>query len=299
MPPIGDSAQAALLTGAKAIIASVVIIIATFIGLRVWRSAITRVANRTLLRTENRPRERQLKIQTLTTVAIATGAVLLVTIGVLMVLSQFLDIAPLIAGAGIVGLALGLGAQGLIRDVISGFFILLENQYSIGDVIKVNDQYDGFVERIDLRRTVLRNLDGWLLTIPNSEIHVVANMTREWSRMVIDLPVALNEDIDRVVAVLEAVSDELLAEPDMTPLVLGRPEVLSVEAFGEYHATVRVLLKTLPLRQWDVGRRYRSLVKKAFDHHGIEFPYPHRVVVASGPLQRRTDEGASPGSGSE
>ncbi|MBI4492796.1 MAG: mechanosensitive ion channel family protein [Chloroflexi bacterium] len=245
-----------------------------------WRSAIQRIANRALAQAENLPRERQLKIQTLASVSRATGAILLGLVGGLMVLSQFIDISPLLAGAGVIGLAIGLGAQSLIRDVISGFFILLENHFGVGDVIRVNDQYAGAVEHLDLRRTVLRNLDGWVVTIPNGEIRVVANMTKEWSRTVVDVGVAYKEDVDRVVGVLQEVGDELLAQPDAAPLLLERPHVLGVEALGEYQVTIRVLLKTQPTKQWEVGRRYRALVKRAFEREGIEIPFPHHVVIA-------------------
>lgn len=275
-----EQVQFLLLNAGKAAVVSVAIVVAVLVGVRLLRSTIDRVASAALARPENLPRERQLKIQTLNTVSRASGTILLALVGGLMVLGQFIEITPLLAGAGVVGLAVGLGAQSLIRDVLSGFFILLEDHYGVGDVVKINEQYAGYVEHLDLRRTVLRNLDGWVYNIPNGEIRVVANMTKEWSRMVVDIGVAYKEDTDRVIQVLEGVSEELMAQEDVGPVLLERPQILGVESLGEYQVTIRVLLKTEPIKQWDVGRRYRALVKKAFDREGIEFPSPHRVSIA-------------------
>ena len=254
------------------IIVSVLIVVAAAFILRAWRSTIERLTARALRQTENLPRERQLKIQTLAAVSRATGTVLVLVIAALLVLSQFMDIAPLLAGAGIVGLAVGLGSQSLIRDVVNGFFILLENHYGVGDVIKINNQYAGVVEHLDLRRTVLRNLDGWLINVPNGEIRVVANMTKDWSRMVVDIKVSCRQRVDQVLQALRDAADELMAEPGMAALLLEPPEILGIEALTESHMTFRVLLKTQPTKQWEVGRRYRALVKQVFDRAGIEGP---------------------------
>lgn len=287
-----DQLQVLLLSTSRSLIASLLVVGLAAVGLRLWRATIRRLMARALAHADGAPRERQLKIQTLSTVVRASGSILLMLIAGLMVLAQFVEIAPLLASAGVIGLAIGLGAQSLIRDVISGFFILLEDHFGVGDVIKVNDQYAGYVEHLDLRRTVLRNLDGWLYTIPNGEIRVVANMTREWSRMVVDVGVAYKEDVDRVTQVLQGVSDELMAHPEASPLLLERPEILGVEALAESQVTIRVLLKTLPMMQWEVGRCYRALVKKAFDREGIEIPFPHRVVISRMAIRGYEDERA-------
>lgn len=276
---MADQAQLLLLNVSKALVASLIIVAAGVVAQRLWRSTVRRLAARALANGDGLPRERQLKIQTLASVSVASGTIVVALVTGLMVLNQFIEIGPLLAGAGVVGLALGLGAQSLIRDVLSGFFILLEDHFGVGDVVQINGQYAGYVEHLDLRRTVLRNLEGWVYTIPNGEIRVVANMTREWSRMVIDIGVAYREDTQRVVQVLERVSDELLADPGVGPLLLERPEILGVEALAQYQVTIRVLLKTRPMEQWTVGRRYRALVKQAFEREGIEIPFPHQVVV--------------------
>jgi len=265
----------------KALFSSLVVLALALVGFRVWRSMLRRVAGRLRKRAENRSHERQVRLDTLAAVGQATGAVLLGAVAGLMVLGQFADISPLLAGASVVGLAIGLGAKTVIRDVIAGFFVLLEDHFGVGDRIVVNDRYSGQVEHLDLRRTVLRNVqDGLVLTIPNGEIRVVANMTREWSQLAVDLRVDYAEDVDRVVAVLEQAADELRADAVTGPLLLVRPEVQGLEAFGESDVTMRVMIKTKPGHQAAVGRRYRALVKKAFDRERIALPNPQQVILA-------------------
>lgn len=278
MPDLGQQAYQFLFNGGRTLGAIVIVIVVAMIALRVWHGTVRRIVARVQAQSENLPRERQLKVQTLAAVIRTTGAIALTFMAALLVLNQFIEIGPLIAGAGVVGIAIGLGAQSLIRDIINGFFILLEDHFGVGDVIKINDQYAGFVEHLDLRRTVLRNLEGALITVPNGEIKVVANLTKDWSRMVVDLGVAYKEDTDRVIQVLEGVSDELLADETLGPVILERPEIVGVEALAESQVTIRILLKTAPMQQWAVGRKYRALVKKAFDRESIEIPFPHRTV---------------------
>ena len=269
MQPLIAQLQAALLEAVRSVSVALIILVATAVGVHLWRASVRKLRERALARSENLPRERQLKIQTLATVSETSGSVALVVIAGLTALSQFVDITPLLAGAGVVGLAVGLGAQGLIRDLLSGFFILLENHFGVGDVIRVNNLYSGLVEHLDLRRTILRNQEGSVITIPNGEIHVVANLTREWSRAVVDIAVPIKEEIDRVMDVLERAGDALMAEPEAGPLLLERPEILGVEALTESQVTIRVLLKTQPTKQWQVGRRYRALVKVVLQREGI------------------------------
>ena len=269
MQPLIAQLQAALLEAVRSVSVALIILVATAVGVHLWRASVRKLRERALARSENLPRERQLKIQTLATVSETSGSVALVVIAGLTALSQFVDITPLLAGAGVVGLAVGLGAQGLIRDLLSGFFILLENHFGVGDIIRVNNLYSGLVEHLDLRRTILRNQEGSVITIPNGEIHVVANLTREWSRAVVDIAVPVKEEIDRVMDMLERAGDALMAEPDVAPLLLEKPEILGVEALTETQVTIRVLLKTQPTKQWQVGRRYRALVKGVLQREGI------------------------------
>jgi small conductance mechanosensitive channel len=190
-------------------------------------------------------------------------------VGIAMVLSEFgMPVMPFITGAGIAGIALGLGAQNLVRDVIGGFFLILENQVRVGDVAIINGT-GGSVEAINLRTIVLRDLRGAVHIFPNGGIQHVSNLTKEWSRCVIDLPVANEEDVDRVLAVLAEVGEKFCADPEFKPLIIGKLEVLGVEDISDVLITVRVAVKTLPLKQWIVGRELRRRIKGRFDQEGI------------------------------
>jgi small conductance mechanosensitive channel len=277
-----DQTQLILLQVGKAVFTSLAILGVALVGFRLWRSTLQRLARRLRRRAENQTRERQVRLETLAAVGQTTGAVLLGSFAGLMILAQFTDISPLLAGAGVVGLAIGLGAKSLIQDVIAGFFILLEDHFGVGDRIKVDDKYTGRVEHLDLRRTVLRNIqDGSVLTIPNGQIRVVANTTKGWSQVPVDIHIDYAEDLDRVMEVLERVGDELKADDALGPLLLDRPAVLGVETLGDSDVTIRVQLKTQPAQQARLGRHYRGLVKKAFDRAGIALPNPQQLVLAT------------------
>lgn len=175
------------------------------------------------------------------------------------------------------GLAVGFGAQSVIKDVIAGFFIILEGQFAVGDVIKTGE-ISGVVERLNLRVTILRDASsGAVHFIPNSELKVVSNLTKEWSRVALDIGIAYHEDIDRVVEVLQQIGQELARDERMGPLILELPEVLGIESFGESQVTIKVLVKTLPQRQWEVARELRRRIKATFEKEGIEIPFPTRV----------------------
>jgi small conductance mechanosensitive channel len=207
------------------------------------------------------------------------GATLVLLIAALMVFREFgMDITPLLAGAGVAGLAIGFGAQSLIKDVIAGFFILMEDQYHVGDVIQAAG-VSGQVERITLRMTIVRDLNGAVHFIPNGEIKVASNLTKEWSRAVLEVGVSYEEDIDHVFTVLDQIGRSLADDETFGKLVLEPPQVLGVEALADSQVTIRILAKTLPLQQWDVARELRRRIKGAFDREGIQVPYPHRVVI--------------------
>ena len=190
-----------------------------------------------------------------------------------------INTAPLIAGAGVAGLAISFGAQNLIRDFISGFFILLENQYRVGDVIRAAG-VSGQVEDMNLRITVLRDMEGVAHFIPNGEIKVVSNLAKEWSRAVVNVGVAYKENLDRVVSVLNTVGEGLSRDPIFGQGIMEPPQVLGVENFGDSQVTLRIVTKTRPLKQWETARELRRRIKAAFDSEGIEMPYPHRVVYS-------------------
>ncbi len=202
----------------------------------------------------------------------------IVTGGTLMILDEIgISIAPLMGGAAVLGLAVAFGAQTLIKDYFTGFMILLEQQYMVNDVIQVAG-VQGQVERITLRVTVLRDLEGRVHFVPHGEITSTTNMTHGWSRAVFDIGVGYGEDVDRVIAVLEDLADELRNDPEYGPLILEPATMLGVDQFGESAIVIRFFLKTRPLRQWPVKRELLRRIKKRFDELGIEIPYPSRTL---------------------
>ncbi|GAB4364621.1 MAG: mechanosensitive ion channel family protein [Elainellaceae cyanobacterium] len=202
----------------------------------------------------------------------------LIAIGALTILSFLgLDLAPLLAGAGIIGLALSLASQNLLKDIINGFLILAEDQYGVGDVIVVGD-VSGFVEIMNLRITQLRNEEGRLITIPNSEIKIVQNLSKEWSRVDLLIPVAPSADINAALALIKEIAEEMRTDPFWQELILEPPLLLGVDSLDYIGATVRIWIKTLPLKQWDVAREYRRRLKIAFDQSGINIGVPQQSL---------------------
>jgi len=204
--------------------------------------------------------------------------ILLYGVAGLMVLQQLqINVLPVLTGAGIAGLAVGFGAQTLVRDVISGFFLILEDQVRVGDVASVNGTA-GQVESINLRTITLRDLSGTVHIFPNGSVQQMSNLTKDFAYYVVDMGVAYKEDTDQVVRVMRQVAEDLAADEAYGRHMLAPLEVLGVDAFDESQVTIKVRLKTQPLRQWEVGREYRRRVKKAFDARGIEIPFPHLSV---------------------
>jgi len=200
-------------------------------------------------------------------------------IALLMILGELgIQLGPLLATAGIGAVAVGFGAQSLVKDVISGFFIILENQYRIGDAIEVAG-VSGLVESVSLRRTVLRDLEGKVHTIPNGEIKIVSNLSKEWARSVLDVSISYREEVDQVMEVLKQIGKELAAEEPWKGVLLEPLQIFGVERFGESELVIRVVVKTVPLKQWEVGRELRRRIKIRFDEKGIEIPFPHRALI--------------------
>jgi len=187
------------------------------------------------------------------------------------------EIGPILASAGVAGLAIGFGAQNLVRDVISGFFMILENQVRVGDVAVVNGT-GGLVERVNFRTIVLRDLSGIVHVFPNGTITTLANLTREWSAYVFDIGVAYKEDVDRVMEIMREVGRELRADEKFGHNMVADVEVFGVDAFADSAVVIKGRLRTKPIKQWDVGREYRRRLKHAFDAQGIEIPFPHRSI---------------------
>lgn len=204
--------------------------------------------------------------------------IVLWSLALLVVLQQTgVQIGPILASAGVLGLAVGFGAQNLVRDIISGFFIILEDQVRVGDVAVINGT-GGLVEKINFRTLVLRDLSGVVHVFPNGTINTLSNMTKQWSAYVFDIGVAYKEDVDRVIAMMRAVGRELREDPDFGPLMIDDIEVFGLDQFGDSAVVIKGRLKTLPIKQWDVGREFKRRLKYAFDHAGIEIPFPHRSL---------------------
>jgi small-conductance mechanosensitive channel len=255
-----------------------------YVGLRIVGRLIEPAVRATVTRQmEGEPEvEIEKRVDTLSHVIYRSIAVAAVIIGLLTILPEVgINIGALLAGAGLVGLAVGFGAQSLVKDVISGLFILMENQYGKGDVVNLAG-VGGVVEDVNLRRTVLRDLDGAVHSIPNGEIAVSSNLTRQWSRVNMNVGVAYGEDLDRVMAVIDRVGEELAQDPDFGPLIIGAPRALRVDSFGDSGIEIKILGETQPIRQWDVMGELRKRLKRAFDEEGIEIPFPHCVLVTHG-----------------
>ena len=236
------------------------------------------------------PEELEKRINTLSGIVFTTARlVLLGVVGTLVLRELGVDVAPLIAGAGVAGLAVGFGAQNLVRDVISGFFMIVDNQIRTGDVVVTNGTA-GMVESLNPRRTILRDLEGVVHIFPNGAITTLSNRTKGWSAAVFDIGVAYKEDTDRVAELMKEVSAELGGDAAFADKILEPMEILGVDGFQDSAVVVKARLKTRPGMQYAVAREYRRRLKKAFDSHGIEIPFPHRSLYfgeASKPIEVR------------
>jgi small conductance mechanosensitive channel len=223
--------------------------------------------------------ERAKRARTLGTVLTNTMTVVVLLIAALMILREFgVDISPALTGAGIVGVALGFGAQTLVRDLIGGFFLILENQIRVGDVAAING-VGGLVEAINLRTTVLRDEEGTVHVIPNGAINTLANKSLNFSYYVVNLPLAYGESVDEATALLKAIADGMLREDAYKPFMLDVLEVIGVDAFEQNAVRLKVRLKTAPLKQWFVGREFRRRINTALQERGIEMWSPHRTIT--------------------
>jgi small-conductance mechanosensitive channel len=223
--------------------------------------------------------ERAKRARTLGSLVRNVASALITGIATLMVLRELgIDIGPVLAGAGILGLAVGFGAQTLVRDIISGFFLILEDQVRVGDVAAINGQ-GGLVEAINLRTIVLRDSEGTVHVFPNGAITTLANRSKDFSFYVIDLGISYREDPDRVTKVLHEIGAALQADDKYGPMILAPIEVFGVNAFGDWAVQLQLRIKTVPLKQWEVGRELRRRILKVFEEQGIEIPFPERIVT--------------------
>jgi small conductance mechanosensitive channel len=208
--------------------------------------------------------------------SVSTGVVAVIVL--LMVLAEFgINVGPLIAGAGVLGVALGFGSQTLVKDFLSGLFMIAEDQYGVGDVVDLGEA-SGSVEAVGLRVTRIRDVQGTVWYVRNGEILRVGNMSQGWARAVLDVGVGYGEDVSRVQDLLRAIAHELFEDAEWAPLVLEEPEVWGIEAISAESVVVRLVVKTVPLEQWKVARELRRRIKARFDREGVKVPYPQQVV---------------------
>ncbi|GMQ85663.1 MAG: hypothetical protein BMS9Abin07_1230 [Acidimicrobiia bacterium] len=200
---------------------------------------------------------------------------------VYVMLAWGIPIAPLVAGASLVGIAIGFGAQDIVSDVIAGFMVLVEDQYSIGDVVAIGG-VTGTVEEIRLRTTVLRGLDASVHHVPNGEVRVATNLTPDYSRVVIDIGIAYESDLDAAIAVIADEAARFRADPDWTDAHVGDSEMLGVNELGDSAVMIRTLFSTVPEQRWAVKREFLRRLKIRLDEEGIDIPYPHITVVQPG-----------------
>ncbi|MEW6410998.1 MAG: mechanosensitive ion channel family protein [Candidatus Zixiibacteriota bacterium] len=219
--------------------------------------------------------ETQKRADTLASLIRYALTVAILSVALMMVLGEFgIELGPILAAAGIVGLAVGFGAQQLVQDVISGFFILMEDQIRVGDVVNIAGK-GGLVEKVTLRATVLRDLAGNVHYVRNGQIDVVTNMTKEYSQYVFDIGVAYREDIDEVVELIKQVDDDLRADKEFSDDILEPIEILGLDQFADSAVIIKARTKTKPIKQWRIGREFNRRLKKIFDEKGIEIPFPH------------------------
>lgn len=222
--------------------------------------------------------ERRKRLQTVGGTLRRFFSILIWSAAALMVLRELdVDITPVLTGAGIVGLAVGFGAQTLVKDIISGLFVIAEDQVRLGDAVEING-IGGAVEEINLRTIVLRDVEGTLHHIANGEIRTLSNKSKDFSYYVIDIGVGYDDDTDRIVDAVRETADQLMKDPKYAVSILEPLEVLGVDAFKASEVTLRFRIKTLPMKQWEVGRELRRRIKKAFDAKGIQLPGPQMTV---------------------
>ncbi|MCT7971990.1 mechanosensitive ion channel family protein [Laspinema olomoucense] len=264
------------------------VVLTTYVGVRLSAIAIDRffsVLQEGKLVDLDTSRRLALRFSTFSGVFKSLTAAVCISIGILMTLSVIgLDIAPILAGAGIIGLGISLASQSLIKDTINGFLILFEDQYAIGDVILV-DNVGGLVENMNLRITQLRNGEGQLITIPNSAISIVRNLSKEWARVDLTITVAYQNNVDHVLEVLRNLSVEFYSEPEWQEKMVDPPEVLGIDQIDYTGVLIRIWIKTKPLQHWIVGREFRRRMKMRLDQQGIAIGVPQQSVVFQSSLE--------------
>jgi small-conductance mechanosensitive channel len=257
------------------------IIVAALLAIKFLRLGLDRlevILVRAREASESVPGAAAMRIRTLMSVLWTIVAGLVWFTAVLTILGQVgVNVTPILASAGVVGLAVGFGAQNLVKDFVSGFFLILENQIRVGDVAIINGT-GGLVEAITFRTIVLRDQAAVVHVFPNGSINTLSNMTKDWSAYVMDIGVGYSEDTDHVIEVMRRVGGELQSDPQYGSAMLEPIEIIGLDAFADSAVIIKARIKTLPIRQWTVGREYRRRLKKAFEAENIEFPFPQRTL---------------------
>jgi small conductance mechanosensitive channel len=265
------------------------ILIIVIVGAVLWfalNKFLPPIVRRTVGRTKYKESKEGLEKRTNTLLSIfkGMGRVLIIIVVIIMILDEVgVPITPVLAGFGIAGVAIGFGAQYLIRDLIAGIFIILENQYRVGDVVRVAD-ISGLVEYITLRKTVLRDLDGIVHHVPNGEIKTASNFTRHFSRVNLNVSVGYGTDLDHAIGVINRIGNELAKDAKWRKVIKSPPQVLRVDNLGDSGIDIKILGDVKPIEQWAVMGELRLRLKKAFDAEGIEIPWPHTKVYFGNPL---------------
>jgi small-conductance mechanosensitive channel len=265
------------------------ILIIVVVGAVLWfalNKLLPPIVRRAVARARDKESKAGMEKRTNTLVSIfkGIGRVFIVIVVIMMILPELgIDIVPLVAGLGIAGFALGFGAQYLIRDLIAGIFIIMENQYRVGDVVKIAD-IGGLVEEITLRKTVLRDLDGIVHHVPNGEIRAASNFTRHYARVNLNVSVAYDTDLDHAISVVNRVGKALAEDGKWRKVIKSPPQVLRVDNLGDSGIDIKILGDVKPMEQWAVMGELRLRIKKAFDAEGIEIPWPHTKVYFGNPL---------------
>ncbi len=259
-----------------------IIILVVLIVMRLIKFTINKVKRSLIKRADEDEnvdtQEVEKRVNTLMGITYGVVRIVILAVLIMIILAKFaVNIGPILASAGILGLALGFGAQELVRDYISGFFMLLENQVRVGDVAIINGT-GGLVEKIELRTISLRDLSGVVHIFQNGKVNTLSNMTKEWSAIVLDIGVAYKEDVERVMKIIKDVGDELQSDPEFSDKIIAPIEVMGLDSFGDSALVIRARIKTKPIQQWFTGREFRKRLKKVFDRENIEIPFPHRTV---------------------
>jgi small-conductance mechanosensitive channel len=267
------------------------VLLLAWLGMVILRKILSQLEQRLLKQSKiagEPPSESEKRVETLIRLIRQAALIVLWVTTILILLKEIgVDVGPVLASAGIVGLAVGFGAQNLVRDFISGFFFILENQVRVGDVAIVNGT-GGLVERVNFRTIVLRDLGGIVHIFTNGTVSTLSNLTNDWSAYVFDIGVAYKENTDKVIEVMNRVGSEMKQDEIVGSFMLEEPEIFGVDKFDNSAVVIKGRIKTKPIRQWQVGREYLRRIKLAFDNAGIEIPFPHQTLYfgeASKPIE--------------